>query len=140
MVWPRSQPTPNVFELLQPGQILTVQVMKDMLGTKGARLSTDLSIPSRYLVLMPFGSHIGVSQRIESDEERDRLRSMIERIQKQHKLPGSVIVRTAAEGVEEAAIAQDMAYLAKLWEHIQRKQKIIAVPSLILKSYLYRSV
>ena len=133
MIWPRSQPTPNVFELLQPGQILTVQVMKDMLGTKGARLSTDLSIPSRYLVLMPFGHHIGVSQRIESEEERDRLRSMIERIQKEHNLPGSVIVRTAAEGIEEKAIAQDMAYLAKLWEFIQRKQKSVVVPSLIFE-------
>src|SRR5690606_3158937 len=133
MVWPRNQPTPNVFELLQPGQGLTVQVMKDMLGTKGARLSTDLSIPSRYLVLMPYGNHIGVSQRIESEEERNRLRSIIERIQAEHKLPGSVIVRTAAEGIEEAAIAQDMAYLAKLWEYIQRKQKIIAVPSLIFE-------
>jgi len=133
MVWPRNQPTPNVFELLQPGQTLTVQVMKDMLGTKGARLSTDLSIPSRYLVLMPYGNHIGVSQRIESEEERNRLRSIIERIQVEHKLPGSVIVRTAAEGIEEEAIAQDMAYLAKLWEYIQRKQKIIAVPSLIFE-------
>ncbi|NHB57673.1 ribonuclease G [Acinetobacter shaoyimingii] len=133
MIWPRSQPTPNVFELLQPGQILTVQVMKDMLGTKGARLSTDLSIPSRYLVLMPYGHHIGVSQRIESEEERDRLRSMIERIQKEHDLPGSVIVRTAAEGIEEEAIAQDMAYLAKLWEFIQRKQKSVVVPSLIFE-------
>ena len=133
MIWPRSQPTPNVFELLQPGQVLTVQVMKDMLGTKGARLSTDLSIPSRYLVLMPFGHHIGVSQRIESEDERDRLRSMIERIQKEHNLPGSVIVRTAAEGIEEKAIAQDMAYLAKLWEFIQRKQKSVVVPSLIFE-------
>lgn len=87
MVWSRNQPTPNVFELLQPGQILTVQVMKDMLGTKGARLSTDLSIPSRYLVMMPYGNHTGVSQRIESEAERDRLRSMIERIQAEHKLP-----------------------------------------------------
>ena len=104
-----------------------------MLGTKGARLSTDLSIPSRYLVLMPYGNHIGVSQRIESEEERNRLRSIIERIQVEHKLPGSVIVRTAAEGIEEEAIAQDMAYLAKLWEYIQRKQKIIAVPSLIFE-------
>ena len=58
---------------------------------------------------------------------------MIERIQEKHKLPGSVIVRTAADGVEEEAIAQDMAYLAKLWEHIQRKQKSIAVPSLIFE-------
>ncbi|MGG6831000.1 UNVERIFIED_CONTAM: ribonuclease E/G, partial [Staphylococcus haemolyticus] len=133
MVWPRNQPTPNVFELLQPGLILTVQVMKDMLGTKGARLSTDLSIPSRYLVLMPYGNHIGVSQRIESEDERNRLRSIIERIQAEHKLPGSVIVRTAADGIEEQAIAQDMAYLAKLWEYIQRKQKVIAVPSLIFE-------
>ena len=133
MIWPRSQPTPNVFELLQPGQILTVQVMKDMLGTKGARLSTDLSIPSRYLVLMPYGSHIGVSQRIESNEERERLRGIIETIQAEHKLPGSVIVRTAAEGVDEAALVQDMCYLAKLWEYIQRKQKSIAVPSLIFE-------
>ena len=133
MVWPKNQPTPNVFELLQPGQILTVQVMKDMLGTKGARLSTDLSIPSRYLVLMPFGHHIGVSQRIESEVERDRLRSMIERIQTQHKLPGSVIVRTAAEGIEEEAIAQDMAYLAKLWEYIQSRQRSVVVPSLIFE-------
>lgn len=133
MVWPRNQPTPNVFELLQPGQILTVQVMKDMLGTKGARLSTDLSIPSRYLVMMPYGHHTGVSQRIESEEERDRLRSIIERIQAEHKLPGSVIVRTAAEGVAEEAIAQDMAYLAKLWEFIQRKQKSLIVPSLVFE-------
>lgn len=133
MVWPRNLPIPNVFELLQPGQILTVQVMKDMLGTKGARLSTDLSIPSRYLVLMPFGSHIGVSQRIESEEERDRLRGIIEKIQTEHKLPGSVIVRTAAEGVDEASIAQDMCYLTKLWEYIQRKQKSVVVPSLIFE-------
>ena len=101
MVWPRNQPTPNVFELLQPGLILTVQVMKDMLGTKGARLSTDLSIPSRYLVLMPYGNHIGVSQRIESEDERNRLRSIIERIQAEHKLPGSVIVRTAAMALKK---------------------------------------
>lgn len=133
MIWPRNQPTPNVFELLQSGQILTVQVMKDMLGTKGARLSTDLSIPSRYLVLMPYGHHIGVSQRIESEEERNRLRSMIEPIQTTHQLPGSVIVRTAAEGIPESEIAQDMAYLAKLWEFIQRKQKSIVVPSLIFE-------
>ncbi|OTG85867.1 ribonuclease E/G [Acinetobacter sp. ANC 4558] len=133
MVWPRNQAIPNVFELLQPGQILVVQVMKDMLGTKGARLSTDLSIPSRYLVLMPYGNHIGVSQRIESDVERERLKNIIERIQKQHKLPGSVIVRTAAEGVSEEEIAQDMAYLAKLWKHIQRKQQLVSVPSLIFE-------
>ncbi|WOE32799.1 MULTISPECIES: ribonuclease G [unclassified Acinetobacter] len=133
MVWPRHQPTPNVFDLLQPGQILSVQVMKDMLGTKGARLSTDLSIPSRYLVLMPFGNHLGVSQRIESEEERERLRKIIEKIQTQHKLPGSVIVRTAADGVDEDALAQDMTYLVKLWEYIQRTQQLITAPALVFE-------
>mgnify|MGYP001354291029 CR=1 FL=1 len=67
MVWPRHLPAPNVFELLQTGQSITVQVMKDMLGSKGARLTTDLSVPSRYLVMMPYGHHTGVSQRIEND-------------------------------------------------------------------------
>ncbi|HQW53264.1 MAG TPA: ribonuclease G [Acinetobacter sp.] len=133
MVWPRSQPTPNVFELLHPGQVLTVQVMKDMLGTKGARLSTDLSIPSRYLVFMPYGNHIGVSQRIEAEEERDRLRGIIERVQAEYQLPGSVIVRTAAEGVAEAAIAHDMCYLSKLWEYIQRQQKSVVAPASIFE-------
>ncbi|MFM6957098.1 MAG: Rne/Rng family ribonuclease, partial [Acinetobacter sp.] len=102
-------------------------------GDDRARLSTDLSIPSRYLVLMPYGNHIGVSQRIESEEERDRLRSMIERIQSEHSLPGSVIVRTAAEGVDESAIAQDMCYLSKLWEYIQRKQKEVSTAELIFE-------
>ena len=131
MVWPRGQTAPTVFELLQPGMNLIVQVMKDMLGTKGARLSTDLSIPSRYLVLMPYGHHIGVSQRIESDEERERLKKIIEAIQPKYELPGSVIVRTAAEGIDAESINQDMAYLAKLWKYIKRKQQSLTVPSLI---------
>lgn len=131
MVWPRAQPIPNVFDVLHPGQTLNVQVMKDMLGTKGARLSTDLSIPSRYLVLMPFGHYTGVSQRIESEEERDRLKKIIESFKEKYELPGSVIVRTAAEGADSEAIAQDMAYLGKLWKYIQRKQQSATIPSLI---------
>lgn len=133
MVWPRNQPAPNVFDLLQPGQSVTVQVMKDMLGSKGARLSTDLSIPSRYLVLMPYGHHTGISQRIEQDGERERLRTLIEEIQAEHKLPGSVIVRTAAEGVARADLEQDMRYLARLWEYIQKKQKETPAPGLIFE-------
>ncbi|MBF7683339.1 ribonuclease G [Acinetobacter sp. B5B] len=133
MVWPKGMSTPNVFELLQQGQILTVQVMKDMLGTKGARLTTDLSIPSRYLVFMPFGSHVGVSQKIETESERIRLRSMIDQIKIKYPLPGSVIIRTAAEGVSETAIERDMAYLSRLWEHIQRKKRAITVPSLVFE-------
>ena len=122
MVWPRSQPIPNIFELLHAGQQVTVQVMKDMLGTKGARLTTDLSIPSRYLVLMPYGQHIGVSQRIEQPEERDRLKHTIEEIQASTGLPGGIIVRTAAEGVSRADIERDMVYLAQLWKHVQERK------------------
>lgn len=133
MVWPRNQPAPNVFDLLQTGQNITVQVMKDMLGSKGARLSTDLSIPSRYLVLMPYGNHTGISQRIEHEEERERLRNLIDEIQTQHQLPGSVIVRTAAEGVPREDLEQDMRYLARLWEYIQKRQKEVVAPDLIFE-------
>ncbi|MEC8886318.1 MAG: ribonuclease G [Pseudomonadota bacterium] len=133
MVWPRAQTAPNIFEMLHPGQVVLVQVMKDMLGTKGARLTTDLSIPSRYLVFMPFGNHTGVSQKIEQEAERDRLREMIDRLQAEHQLPGSVIVRTAAEGVTEQALSQDMAYLAKLWKFIQKNQKEVDATALIFE-------
>ena len=133
MVWPRAQTAPNIFEMLHPGQVVLVQVMKDMLGTKGARLTTDLSIPSRYLVFMPFGNHTGVSQKIELEEERERLRVMIDTLQTEHQLPGSVIVRTAAEGVTEQALSQDMAYLAKLWKFIQKNQKEVDATALIFE-------
>lgn len=133
MVWPKGMSKPNVFELLQQGQILTVQVMKDMLGSKGARLTTDLSIPSRYLVFMPFGNHVGVSQKIDSEAERVRLRTIIEEIKPQYTLPGSVIIRTAADGVDEADIAKDMAYLNRLWDYIQRKKRATTVPSLVFE-------
>jgi ribonuclease G len=70
-----SDAEPSISELLHEGQMITVQVMKDMLGSKGARLTTDLSIPSRFLVYMPFGEHIGISQRIENEAERERLKT-----------------------------------------------------------------
>ena len=133
MIWPRAQTAPNIFEMLHPGQVVLVQVMKDMLGTKGARLTTDLSIPSRYLVFMPFGNHTGVSQKIELEQERERLRVMIDTLQTEHQLPGSVIVRTAAEGVTEQALSQDMAYLAKLWKFIQKNQKEVEATALIFE-------
>lgn len=133
MIWPRAQTAPNIFEMLHPGQVVLVQVMKDMLGTKGARLTTDLSIPSRYLVFMPFGNHTGVSQKIELEQERERLRVMIDTLQTEHQLPGSVIVRTAAEGVTEQALSQDMAYLAKLWKFIQKNQKEVDATALIFE-------
>lgn len=133
MVWPSGQSAPNIQDVLHAGQVITVQVMKDMMGTKGARLTTDLSIPSRDLVLMPFGQHIGISQRIENPEERERLKALIGQIQSRYQLPGGIIVRTAAEGLGEEALDRDMAYLARLWQVIQNRQGHVPAPGLIFE-------
>lgn len=132
-----------ITELVHEGQMITVQVNKDMLGSKGARLTTDLSIPSRYLVYMPFGEHIGVSQRIEDESERDRLKNIIRQIRDQHSdsLKGGVIVRTAAEGVTEEELRQDMAYLIKLWQYINDKKQKVQTPTLIYEELpLYQRI
>jgi ribonuclease G len=138
-----SDTEPSISELLHEGQMITVQVMKDMLGSKGARLTTDLSIPSRFLVYMPFGEHIGISQRIENEAERERLKSIIKQIKEVHSdsLKGGVIVRTAAEGVSEAELRQDMAYLIKSWQHVQDKKIKIQTPTLIYEELpLYQRI
>ena len=109
-------------ELLHEGQVLTVQVVKDMLGSKGARLSADLSIASRYLVFMPYANSAGVSQRIEDEQERLRLRSILNDLQAELGCErGQFIVRTAAEGIADVdELRRDMTYLLKLWEQIQQ--------------------
>ncbi|WP_297922834.1 ribonuclease G [uncultured Agitococcus sp.] len=134
---------PPITDLIHEGQMVTVQVIKDMLGSKGARLTTDLSIPSRYLVYMPFGEHIGISQRIESEEERERLKALIRQIRDEHSdsLKGGVIVRTAAEGISEEELRQDMAYLIKLWQHINDKKQKVQNPTLIYEELpLYQRI
>ena len=133
----------SIAELVHEGQMITVQVVKDMLGSKGARLTTDLSIPSRFLVYMPFGEHIGISQRIENEAERERLKTIIKQIKEANSdsLTGGVIVRTAAEGVSEAELSQDMAYLIKLWQHINDKKQKIQSPTLIYEELpLYQRI
>ena len=98
-----------------------VQVVKDPLGTKGARLTTDITLPSRYLVFMPGSPHVGVSQRLESDAERQRLKDIVSQYLDDS---GGFIVRTAAEGAKEEELAQDARFLKKLWAKvIKRKQK-----------------
>ncbi|WP_370598359.1 ribonuclease G [Plesiomonas shigelloides] len=109
----------DIAELVRQGQDIMVQVVKDPLGTKGARLTTDITLPSRYLVFMPGASHVGVSQRIESEVERERLKSIVSQ---QCDELGGFIIRTAAEGVGEAELAQDAAFLKRLWSKVlQRK-------------------
>src|SRR5690606_19868795 len=84
----------SIQDLIKPGQQLLVQVAKDPLGTKGARITTHISLPGRHVVYMPTLDHVGVSRRITDDSERERLRVLIEKM----KIPGGVIVRTAGEG------------------------------------------
>ncbi|EGN74889.1 ribonuclease, Rne/Rng family [Idiomarina sp. A28L] len=113
-------PPPDISRLVRQGQHIVVQVVKDPLGTKGARLTTDITIPSRYLVLMPRSNHVGVSQRIESESERDRLRSVVTKFSDENL---GFIVRTAAEGARKEELEQDALFLRKLWEKIQERKK-----------------
>jgi ribonuclease G len=107
----------GVQDLVREGEELLVQVLKDPLGTKGARLTTFVTLPSRYLVFMPRGQGIGVSARIEDEEERTRLRSLMEDLSADSS-SGGFIVRTAAEGASRDALRADMLFLGKLWEVI----------------------
>lgn len=107
---------PQIRELVGEGQDILVQVVKDPLGTKGARLTTFVTMPSRYLVHLPFGRGIGVSARIDDEAERARLREMLEDISADR--PGGWIVRTAAEHATRDALRADMLFLEKLWEAV----------------------
>jgi ribonuclease G len=110
----------NIEHYLHEGQHIIVQVVKDPLGTKGARLTTEISIPSRFQVYMPYAQNSGVSQRIECETERVRLRACLDAFRLEHKC-GGFIARTAAECVDEAVLIADMTFLLKLWESIAAK-------------------
>jgi ribonuclease G len=111
----------DIGKLLYEGKELLVQVIKDPLGTKGARLTTRLTVPSRYLVLIPDSDNIGVSTRIDGESDRPRLREMVERLAREMDSPHGYIIRTAAEGVSEEALKRDMEFLNKLWECIRQR-------------------
>jgi ribonuclease G len=122
--------TDSIRELVGEGADILVQVLKDPLGTKGARLTTFVTIPSRYLVYMPFGHGVGVSARIENEAERLRLREAMQA----WSPPGSTggyIVRTAAEGATEEALRADMLFLLKLWSLLTEKARGAAQGALV---------
>jgi ribonuclease G len=128
-IWGNRQsgtPSTPIEKLLAEGQNLMVQVVKDPLGTKGARLSTQISFAGRFLVYLPQESHIGISQRIEDEEERLHLREKL-----RHLLPaeekGGFIIRTMAETASDRELTLDIEYLRKLWQGIQEKART-AVP------------
>src|SRR5690348_8464798 len=123
------QPVPSIGELVRDGQEIVVQVVKDPIGSKGARLTTHLSIPSRYLVLLPYSKVLGVSVRIEDEVERTRLKELLAEltapvaaagVQGATPAPRSLgyIVRTNAEGQPRESLAEDIDYLGKLWTNI----------------------
>jgi len=114
---------PPITSLLREGQEVLVQVIKDPMGTKGARLTTQLSVSSRYLVYMPEAQGIGVSLKIEGEEERARLKSCL--VSQLEQSSGGYILRTAAEGVTEAELLSDLDFLHRLWAKLgERKSKI----------------
>jgi len=113
---------PPISEMIREGQKLPVQVLKDPMGSKGARLTTQISLPSRFLVFLPGSNSVGVSLRIENEDERHRLRTLVGGILEADKLRDcGVIVRTNAEGVGEAEFRRDLEYLRRLWTGLADK-------------------
>jgi ribonuclease G len=126
---PASGSPPSISELLKEGQEIIVQIAKEPLGQKGARITSHIALPGRYVVYMPTLEHMGVSRKISSDEERLRLKRIL-----QGRRPGPVgsfITRTAAEGRSEEEIAADMDFLYKLWQDIRQKADRRPAPALL---------
>ncbi len=120
--------TPSIEEILQEGQEIVVQISKEPRGTKGARVTTYLSLPGRYLVYMPTVNHVGVSRRIEREEERSRLREMVLKLRK----PGvGYIIRTVSEGLTEEEFRSDIQFLERLWQNILTKKEVSSPPALL---------
>jgi len=129
----RSEAEREIRAVVSEGQTVVVQVVKDPLGSKGARLTTHLSLSSRYLVYMPHTRHIGISQRIEAEEERERLRGLVQQVLTDTGRPeaGGFIVRTAAEGVSREGIEGDVRILLKLWASVTEAARHASAPALV---------
>ncbi|MBL4671520.1 MAG: ribonuclease G [Arenicella sp.] len=122
---------PPIQELVHEGKSVYVQVLKDPIGSKGARLTMELSMPSRNLVYLPNGFGIGISQKIESTEERERLHALVSTQISKHELQGGFIIRTLAESASDEDIANDMLFQQRLWGHVSGAMKDAAPASLI---------
>lgn len=120
----------SINEMLRPGQDVVVQVIKDPIGTKGARVTTNITLAGRFLVLMPLVDNVGISRRIEDERERERLKTIINDIKVP---PYGVIVRTAAEACTKEELEEDLKYLIRLWKDIKKSAKNLKSPALIYK-------
>ena len=119
---------PPIDKLIHEGETVWVQVIKDPVAEKGARLTTELSVPSRYFVYMPNNPHIGISQKIELEEDKTRLLTLLDQLKKDCALEGGFIIRTVADTATDQELADDLIYLQKLWAKIklamQRETKV----------------
>jgi ribonuclease G len=125
-------PVEDIRRLVNCGDDILVQVIKDPIGTKGARLTTFIALPSRYLVYMPRGLGVGVSSRIEDEPERTRLKTLLTELAAADPAGvGGYIVRTAAQGASPENLREDMTYLAKLWEHVHSRAAEVPAGSVV---------
>ncbi|ACL75673.1 Rne/Rng family ribonuclease [Ruminiclostridium cellulolyticum] len=129
----------NISDILKVGQEITVQVIKEPIGTKGPRVSTHITLPGRNLVLLPNADYIGISRRIENDAERQKLKKIAEKLKPQNM---GLIVRTVSEGKEESDFVEDVSFLIKLWAKIKESENNGPVPRCIHRdiNLIYRSV
>lgn len=118
----------SIEDIIQEAQEVLVQVSKDPIGSKGARVTTYVTLPGRYLVLMPGVEHVGISRRISDEAERTRLRSIVEGLRPKGY---GMIIRTASEGCTEDEIRRDLEFLLLLWENIQKKRDRVSAPTLL---------
>ena len=123
-----NQPV-QISKLLKEGQEILVQISKEPLGTKGARITSHIALPGRYLVYMPTVEHIGVSRKISSEEERLRLRNIV--LEHKGSLAGGFIVRTAGQGRDEEELKADLKFLSTLWNEIRSKTERVKAPALV---------
>jgi ribonuclease G len=129
----RERPDAKIEDLLKEGQDILVQVVKEPLGTKGARLTSHVTMPGRFLVFMPTVDHVGVSRKIESREERGRLRGIVKTFREQHGFTGGVIIRTAASGRSEEDIVSDLAWFHQIWTEIRQKMEARRAPAVLFQ-------
>ena len=127
----RDRPKAKIEELLREGQEIIVQVVKEPLGTKGARLTSHVTMPGRFLVFMPTVDHIGVSRKIESREERGRLRGIVREFREETGFTGGVIIRTAASGRPKEDIVSDLVAFHKIWKEIRQRTESGRAPAVL---------
>ena len=124
-------PEPKIEELLKEGQEIIVQVAKEPLGTKGARLTSHATMPGRFLVFMPTVDHVGVSRKIDSRDERSRLRGIVREFREQTGFTGGLIIRTAAAGKPKEDIVSDLSYFHRVWTEVRQKFETSRAPAVV---------